>query len=214
MLGSPEQRTTPEGVEWLPDDVTNADLPPAARSDWWRWHVLGKLGGFYADTDVLFVRNVEPLFSGDFDAWLTLDGGTEYHGAPYVYQGPALGKRRSGVSIGVAAAQPGSQFFLRAADWCAWTKDRDYQALGTRLLVAHWNELMVGVRMGPIPYRAFYRGSSDDHVRGLWSDAASGISPHEYGVHWYGGSRESAAHARATCAEDLPRCLVREALLS
>lgn len=216
FLGSPEApvRPLPAGVEWLPDDVTTSDLPPATRSDWWRYHVLGKLGGLYADTDVLFLKNLEPLFSGDYDTWLTLDGGTEYPGAPWTYQGPALGKRRSGVSIGLLAARPGSQFFLRAADWCSWTRESsDYQSHGTRLLVAHWEELTPGSRLGSIPFRAFYRGSSGYQVRGLWTESGA-FQAREYGLHWYGGSPESLPFQGAQSVDDLPDCWVRQAILS
>jgi hypothetical protein len=215
-IGSPEPpaRPLPAGVQWLPDDVTRDGLPPAARSDWWRYHVLAKLGGFYADTDVLFTRNVEPLFDGDYDAWLTLDGGTYYPGAKWTYQGPALGKRPSGVSIGVLAAHPArgdARFFLRAADWCEWTHDAtDYQSHGTRLLVAHWEELAAGSRLGSIPFRAFYRGSSAPDVRAIWQPGR--IEPREYGVHWYGGSPESRPYEWVRCADDLPESAVRRAL--
>ena len=215
VLGSPEDRDTPPGVALERDDVTRADLPPAARSDWWRWHVLGTRGGFYADTDVLFVRSVEPLLTGAHDAWITTDGGTptkQATGWRWTYKdGKRVSKQPGGprLSIGVLAAPVGgSHMFSRARALAAgMAAGDDYQSHGTGLLAEHWLALSRGVSVGPLPFDCFYRGWSDEDVRALWSPGP--VKPHEIGVHWYGGSVESRPHEGAQSVEDLPDSVVR-----
>lgn len=203
VLASPEDRPVPEGVRLVRDDVTDPRLPPAARSDAWRWHVLAMSGGLYADTDVLFLRSVEPIFSADTEAWLTQDTGT-----PLVkkHRGPRF-------SIGVVASQPGAAFFRRLDELARCEPaSEDYQSHGTSLIVRHWASLP-RERLANLPGRAFYRGAVPESIAALWQPCGDVVfGPHEFGLHWYGGSRRSERAAVARSDDELPDCLVRRAL--
>lgn len=201
----------PAWVEVERDYVTDPRLEPAQRSDVWRYHVL-RGGGFYADTDVLFLRSVEPLLTGDHDAWITQDGGTGYKGAgKAVERAPGGGKRfrQHGLSIGVLAAKRGSEFFCRAYELARHVSPSpDYQSHGTVLLAKHWDELRAGLSLGAIPFAEFYGGSSNADVEALWRP---GQLPDRTGLHWYGGSPASTG-AAATSLEGLAHSVIREAL--
>lgn len=213
QLASPEQRTVPPGVQLVLDTITDPRLAPAARSDVWRYHALAVRGGLYADTDIVFLRNVEPLFREDKDAWITTDLGT--HVPHFGWLNTSHGRRVSSVSIsiGVLGARPASLFFTRA-----WEHARrvdpsgDYQSHGTTMLAAKWEEIARGVAVGVIPSEAFYReGSSRPLVRQLWATDGP-LDANEYGLHWYGGSPESERYLGVKSIEQLPKCLVRTAL--
>ena len=217
VLGSPERRPVPAGVRLELDTETDPALPPAARSDAWRWGVLAARGGVYADTDVVFVRPLDDLLSGDHDAWITQDFGTEVPAAGYTVGCDSPGGLRHRiprvrVSIGVLAARAGSQFFARlAAAARGLGPTGDYQGHGTSLVAANWKTATEGLSLGNLPGRAFYGGWSHHQVRALWAqDAAPGLG--EHGVHWYGGSPESAPFAGAQGIGDLPPCRVRRAI--
>lgn len=213
VLGSPETRSVPAGVRLVRDCVSDPRLAPAARSDVWRYHVLAQHGGFYADTDVIFLQSVEPLFEEKKDAWITSDMGTPI--PQYGYYRGENGRwiSKVGISIGVLAAKKGSVFFTQAAQIASEAPvTPDYQSHGTRLLVAHWRELARRSSFGAIPSDAFYRGSSAHQVKPLWTESG-GFRLKEYGLHWYGGSAESLPYQGARSIDDLPDCWVKQALL-
>lgn len=222
VLGSPEDRVPPPGVELLRDDVTDPALPVAARSDVWRYHVLHAHGGLYSDLDVAFVRSTEPLWEGDHDAWITTDLGTPVREAGLrmdrgVPLRNSLGQVRWNValSLGVLAARQGSVFYRRALELARAVRGAsvDYQSHGTNLLVAHWRALHDGLSLGPVPAEAFYReGSNPTIVRRLWTQDGATFPAGELGVHWFGGSPESEPYLAARSLEDLPACWVRRAL--
>lgn len=206
----------PPGVQVVLDDVSDPRLPVAARSDVWRWAMLARHGGVYADTDVIFLRPITPLFSSDgFDVWLTTDMGTPVPSGgwdKYVYKSRWRARFRVSISIGVLVAHPNSKLFAKAlALSCRSHTSDDYQSHGTSLLVEHWQELIVDQNVGNIPGRAFYRGSSEEDVKRLWTETG-GFTYEEYGLHWYGGSPESRPYERITSAEELPDCWVRTSL--
>lgn len=210
VLASPETRSVPPGCRYVFDRVTDSRLAPAARSDVYRYHALAEYGGLYADTDVIFMRNVEPLFNCDKrDAWITTDSGTAL---------PCMGRYHSGrwkvqLSIGVLAAPKGSQFYKRVFNSARNVAPcEDYQSHGTSLIVKQWDHLSHGLLFGEIPGKAFYRGSSAKQVHPLWHTDEGGFGEHEYGLHWYGGSVESTPFLAARSVEDLPQGLVRRAL--
>ncbi len=215
MLGSPEANDghsgrlcAPPGVQVVADLVSDARLAPAARSDVWRWSVLATRGGLYADTDVVFFRSVEPLLQGENDAWITLDMGTPIWPSFQTRKSKAIGN----VSIGVLASVPGSVFFTRLLNLArAKCPEDDYQSHGTRLIAPHWEEISASVEIGRLPARSFYRGSSNHQVQPLWTESGK-FSPHEYGVHWYGGSVVSAPYEHVKSVAELPQCWVRKAL--
>lgn len=217
-LASPEEIELPAGVLFLRDDVTGPHLSPAARSDTWRWHTLAKMGGIYADTDVIFTRNVESLFQDPADAWMTLDMGTPVTKAGFDEHDYTAWKIRA--SIGVLASVRGSKFFARLAR--ASLSERvssDYQSHGTALIASQWSELVAdGVTVANIPARLFYAGgSSARQVRVLWEPQTCGAEDLRgmFGVHWYGGSPESAPYCSVRSPEDLPAgSVVRSALIT
>ena len=212
VLGSPEDRDVPPGVELLLDDVTDPLLPPAARSDCWRWHVL-RSGGFYADTDVIFLRNVEALFRGNRDAYITQDIGTPISRQRGGYRADGSRSTVPSISIGVLGAREGSIFFQRVHHHARrQPPGTDYQSHGTLLLVQRWAEFTRNLMIYNIPGSAFYRqGSSARHVRKLWTETGE-FDPTEYGLHWYGGSPESAPYLDVPSAESLPECWVKRAV--
>lgn len=213
VLGSPEEQDPLRGIRCLRDTITDPTLPPVARSDVWRYQVLAETGGFYADTDVIFTRNVTPLFEGKrYDAWITLDMGTPV--PCFGWCRNSLGKRmgRVEISIGVLAGVPGSPFFERAAVVAKQHPPKpDYQCFGTQMLASHWPSIASGSKVGNIPAGAFYQGSTNKDVSRLWKsgDLESDI----YGLHWYGGSPESAPYMNALSLEDLPDSLVRDVII-
>lgn len=213
VLGSPQVRDPPPGVELELDSWTPETLHPAARSDCWRWWTLIR-GGLYSDTDVLFTGPVGPLLSGDHDAWVTQDGG---HVVPGTKRGWSVHRGRKvpnvvGLSIGLLAAAEGSQFFSRVhALATAAPASGDYQSHGTSLLASNWARLTRGLSVGAIPHDLIYGGSSDEDVRAIWRH---GSRPPDgaVAVHWYGGSLESSQFAGAGSTSELPDCSVRAAL--
>jgi hypothetical protein len=214
VLGSPDLDEAPAGVDLECDEVTDERLPWAARSDVWRWNVLQR-GGVYADTDVLFLRSLEPLLEGDHDAWITQDGGHAIPGGKRGWR--VVNGRKSmvidGLSIGVLAARRRSTFFARAHGLAAGVRaSPDYQSHGTSLLTRHWRALSAGLSLGALPFRLFYSGSSAEDVRTLWKPGSP--NPDAYALHWYGGSPESAPFLKVESAESLPDCPARRALLS
>jgi hypothetical protein len=208
ILGSPENRDdAPPGVEVMIDSASNPNLPIAARSDQWRWWALSVLGGFYSDTDVIFIRSVENVFRGEYDAWITSDLGTE------VDDTEVPKAQRLKISIGVLGARRNSMFFARAYEIARRVPtSTDYQSHGTRLLATYWDDLTKGVRLGQIPSRLFYGhgGSTEKQVRDLWGPDIFGQE--EVGLHWYGGSPASKPYLNATSKEQLPDSWVRKAL--
>lgn len=213
ILGSPENRQVPPGVTLARDRVTSSSLPAAARSDLWRYRMLAEHGGVYADTDVIFVRRVDQLFQDAAkDAWITQDLGTGVPGTGRMRLERGI-SWRTRLSIGVLAARPGSRFFTTAAAIAAVTpSSHDYQSHGTKLLARNWSALN-GPSVGQIPASAFYRhGSNEDYVRDLWH-RPDDVRPHEYGIHWYGGSRATEIFLEARSVADLPDCVVRRAIL-
>jgi hypothetical protein len=211
VLCSPEPREPPPGVRFELDRITNPNLAPAARSDVWRWNTLAKHGGFYADTDVIFVKNVEPIFEEDKDVWVTCDLGTPIPYYGWISDSLTRRKAKFSLSIGVVASKPGAPFFLRLAQLARATPPSDdYQSHGTRLMVKHWKDLQQDTRFGEIPAATFYgKGSAGTHVRELWKPGRL-TSP--FGLHWYGGSLESAAYLNVQSIDQLPDCLVKSAL--
>ena len=213
VLGSPEDRNVPAGVTLLRYTVTDPLLPPAARSDVWRWHALHKYGGVFSDTDVVFVKPIEVLFQEEKDVWLTLDMGT-----PVPHYGV---KRRSrhapveamvSVSIGIVGARRGSLFMSRLAELARRTPvSSDYQSHGTTLITKNWKELYKDVEFGPIYSHHFYPyTSSHKEVIKLWQPGQ--LAEELLGVHWYGGSPASTLYGQVQCLADLPESLVKTAL--
>lgn len=213
VLGSPDLERAPDGVELERDTVTSSALPPAARSDVWRWWALQR-GGWWSDCDVLYLRSVEPLLVGDHDAWVTTDGGTRFAGARKWWEPSPFGKRLhwEGLSIGAIGTRDGSEFAIRALKVATAGRGTGYQAHGTEALAAEWPSLSRGLSLGPLPFRFFYFGSSAPQVRALWLPAAW-PHPEAFGLHWYGGSPESRPFLGAKSVDDLPACAVRRCLV-
>ena len=222
VLGSPDEQDLPVWARLERDSVTDPKLPPAARSDVWRYWALAERGGLYADTDVVFLRSVEGRLFGEtgVDAWITTDMGTGVpcFGAKRVR--PA-GARRAcleynfRISIGLLGAPKGSAFFQRALQLSSRLgPSGDYQSCGTSLLAACWPEVAEGQVVANLPSAALYRsGSSAKDVKELWGRGPQVIGPREVALHWYGGSPESLPFVKASHLEDLPDCLVRRAIL-
>jgi hypothetical protein len=206
-LWSPEDREVPPGVELGRDTITDIYLPPAARSDVFRYYLLHTYGGVYADTDIIFLKNLEPMLDHTCDAMLTMDIGT-----------PIRVHSITKVSIGVLAAKQGSVFFRRMFD-LAFGKPGEvregdiYQTHGTNLIVKYWESLRDGVSLTNIPARYFYgHGSSKRFVERLWNSHTEDF-PEAYGIHYYAGSYESKPFIDARSQEELPDCIIRDALL-
>lgn len=216
VLGTPDGLVdAPLWVQIEQDTVSPAHFPVAVRSDIWRWYALSTRGGLYADTDVIFVRNVEEMFAGDHDAWLTTDLGTpvEYDG---MYISPETGRAawKTSVSIGVLAARERSELFGHLLHVSLENRVGGGQSHGSELLAKYWRMATRGLSVGKIPAAAFYdRGSADFEVRGIWDGSRAQLLPEMFGLHWYGGSTESRPFERAQALRDLPaRSLVRAAL--
>ncbi len=212
VLGSPVDREVPDGVRLEKDTYTDPSLPPAAKSDVWRWMILSTRGGLYSDTDVIFTRNVEPLFQEDCDAWITMDIGTEMPWKNSIIR----------VSIGVLGAREHSTFYARLSKMAECippiAASYDYQSHGTSMLRSYFSTMAHQVVMGNIPKMAFYgRGdSTKGGVQSLWQKRRSWsgpLDPTEYGIHWYGGNPESAKWMNVGSVESLPECYVRGALM-
>ncbi len=212
VLGVTEPHSAPLGVRVVLDDISNPALPAAARSDVWRWYVLSKYGGVYADTDVIFIHSIEPLFQEERDAWLTFDMGTPIWHCGRMRGTDGRVRAKVNISIGVLAAASGSVFF-NSLYTVSRTEARseNYQSHGTCLIAKHWNTISRGVQFGGIPSEAFYRGSSRNQVRPLWTETGK-FSEEEIGLHWYGGSEESKPFLNVKSAAELPECWVRKAL--
>lgn len=219
VLGSPELEVAPEGVELERDEVTDPSLPAHKRSDVWRWWTLQR-GGWYSDTDVVYLRSVDSLLVGDHDAWVTTDGGHVLPNAKRGWRWDARHRTKKlvqdGLSIGAMAAKEGSELARRCAESASAARIcpvYDYQSHGTSMLVPQWAKLTAGLSIGPLPFSALYSGSTDSDVAEIWREG-SRPDPRAVGIHWYYGSPESRPFHSARGVEDLPDCAVRSAILS
>ena len=185
--------------DWELTILDGADIPIegtdivaiANRSDWARYKALGEAGGFYFDTDTIFIRPIP-------ETWLAADVALQ------VYPSGEIG----GIGA-MGASEKGRAFFGDLKALCAVTVATQdvlgYQSLGIKLFwtiseclpsqaqirtIGQYCE-RAGYRFVPIPMQALLpvEWRSPEYV---WLDKHPvAIGEDVIGTHWYGGDHLS-----------------------
>lgn len=154
------------------------DLPLDTQADLVRWRWLAERGGWFADTDIVFMRPMPSTYQHNC---LTMDGGTE-------------GTCGRAFAIGLMGAEEGTHLMatllLRASQRATAA---DHQSAGTRLLAECFDVIeQVGEqawdeRTENLPARLLYPwGFSQRGLEKAW-DPEADLPEGLLGLHWSGG---------------------------
>lgn len=171
---------------------TSIDHPPSFLSDILRYQILKDYGGFYFDTDILFIRPMSSsyIYNGMHDHTTVIISHSKFFGK--------FGAHR----IGLLASANGSRLFDDAFRLAKWSIDlNEYQSAGSEVL----QSLLGGV----CEYRNFDHSYPDEIIHNLldsfvyrysFEAMSVPISDHQFnyilnsfnqwqvGIHWYGGA--------------------------
>ena len=168
------------------------DLPLDTQADLLRWRRLHEHGGWFADTDIVWLRSmrdagVARLFD-NHHAVITTDSGTE---------GPD-GKRFAIGLMGAWAATATTERLVQMAEAAASADD--HQSAGTRLLASAWPHLPTQ-RIVNLPGRLLYPwGHYQAALDNAW-DPEIELPDGLLGLHWSGGHASSRAAEQWATAE-------------
>ena len=164
------------------------------RSDLARYEELFEIGGFYFDTDIVFVR---PIPARWLSSHLAL---------------PLCKNTRRVTHIASLGCTPGHSFFHYLISRCKQAIESQdvlgYQDLGINIL----SKLAIPDDVFPIDTDAML-SHPWDQVASMWSSAMKkDISPDAIGIHWFGGDRLSEEMEKRFSESGSPDCIVARAL--
>ena len=163
------------GVEIREYDVKTKEgneISPSQKSNFFKWNLLATSGGFYADMDILFLRNINEIYNKtkEFNIGITY---TNYY------------------SIGFMFSNGNNPFFKEVYNECYNKFYVDnYQGAGVARL-RKWPDIVnIVARYGlvyNIPFRLLYKYSSEivPKIHEIGSNYK--MDPDSIGLHWYAG---------------------------
>lgn len=185
---------------WVPSSPLINSLSPIRQSDFCRWKALHEHGGFFSDTDVLFVDSFDSIYNNIGDKSLVLSIATE--------------SLPTGIVGGVAKSEFWANCY-RAAKALASTQQ--YRSGGANALLEvagllstqlHFDKLATRIRLEIaatvanssicfIKPQAFYL--FDEYKITELLHNSREVSEDTIGLHWHGGSRLAQKCIREVC---------------
>lgn len=152
------------------------------KSDFVRYHLLNKMGGVWADFDILFFTSMCNLAANN-EKYADREAFLYYGTQPAEIHGHA---------IGFLMASQGSKYF---ADVFGTAKrhynTKDYQAIGASLLNRHYDISRGMKRFNKVAFldKDSVYSIDHNHFQDLYTNnGMHRLGPRSVGLHWYGGS--------------------------
>lgn len=158
-------------------DRNGAEISPAQKSDFFEWHIMATVGGFYSDMDILFLKSIDNLYeqTKTYDTGITY---TKYY------------------SIGFLFSNGNNEFFKNVYDTSYNEFDStNYQGAGVLRLHKKWPNISVIEKnygkVYNIPFDLFYQYDSNNVAKIHIPGDTYNLNKYCIGLHWYGGHRLS-----------------------
>ena len=170
---------------------TDVSHPPTFLSDLLRYKLLGDIGGYYFDTDILFYIPMSEsyLFSGLYTDITCIISHSKAFGSTGAHR------------IGVLGSKPNSRVFRNAYDVARWSIDpSEYQSAGSESLQhvlggsslyrkfdASYPDEVLHNLLDSFAYRYSFESMSENLPLNILNWVMQSINPWFASVHWYGG---------------------------
>jgi hypothetical protein len=179
--------------------INHADLhgtmpnqAPTFLSDILRYHLLGSIGGYYFDTDILFYKSMREsyLYSGLYSDITAIISHTKTYSPSGAHR------------IGVLASKENSRLFKNAYEVARWSLDsREYQSAGSESLQAvlggarylrnfdtSYPDEVIHNLLDSFAYKYSFESMTSNLSKSTLSYLDSCFNPWLICVHWYGGA--------------------------
>jgi len=159
---------------------------PIYISDVFRYYKLYEDGGFYSDTDILFIKSMDELYNNI----------TQNKYNTIIYQ-------QSYIAIGFLGANKGNEFFKDLFEKSILYKnnDKNYQKFGVNFIRSIYGSNPMSTMVGKFNTLKPYTLKENDFYKYGWMTIKKMFTPNNgvdiesfddvIGYHWYGGDKEN-----------------------